>query len=102
MEVDEGSDQKSGVYPHWMAAHARLKNEFTEGEKCHNLMSWLICLPEKKLFTWLSTRFGGIKEAYHYDRIHFFYQKRVGLWVLVIPGHRYRLFIYLFIYLCIY
>ena len=25
-----------------MAAHARLKNEFTEDEKCHNLMSWLI------------------------------------------------------------
>ena len=24
-----------------MAAHARLKNEFTEDEKCHNLMSWL-------------------------------------------------------------
>ena len=25
-----------------MAAHARLKNEFTEDEKCHNLISWLI------------------------------------------------------------
>ena len=25
-----------------MAAHARLKNEFTEDEKCHNVMSWLI------------------------------------------------------------
>ena len=24
-----------------MAVHARLKNEFTEEEKCHNLMSWL-------------------------------------------------------------
>ena len=24
-----------------MAAHVRLKNEFTEDEKCHNLMSWL-------------------------------------------------------------
>ena len=24
-----------------MAAHARLKNEFTEEEKCHNLMRWL-------------------------------------------------------------
>ena len=22
--------------------HARLKNEFTEDDKCHNLMSWLI------------------------------------------------------------
>ena len=28
--------------PHWIAAHARLKNEFTEDEKCHNLMKWLI------------------------------------------------------------
>ena len=27
-----------------MAAHAHLKNEFTEDEKCHNLMSWLSCL----------------------------------------------------------
>ena len=26
---------------HWMAATARLKYEFTEDEKCHNLMSWL-------------------------------------------------------------
>ena len=24
-----------------MAAHARLKNEFTKDEKCHNLMKWL-------------------------------------------------------------
>ena len=24
-----------------MAAHARLKNEFTEDEKYHNLMTWL-------------------------------------------------------------
>ena len=24
-----------------MAAHVRLKNEFTEDEKCHNLMTWL-------------------------------------------------------------
>ena len=28
--------------PHWIAAHARLKNEFTEDEKCHKIMSWLI------------------------------------------------------------
>ena len=27
---------------HWMALHAPLKNEVTEDEKCHNLMSWLI------------------------------------------------------------
>ena len=32
-EVDEGSDHKSGIQLHWMAAHARLKNEFTEDEK---------------------------------------------------------------------
>ena len=43
MEVDKESDQISDIYPHWMAAHARLKNEFTENEKCHNLMSRLIC-----------------------------------------------------------
>ena len=28
----------------WMAAHTRLKNEFTEEEKYHNLMTWLIYL----------------------------------------------------------
>ena len=38
MEVDDGSDQKSDIYPHWMAAHAWLKND----ETCHNLMSWFI------------------------------------------------------------
>ena len=43
MEVDEGSNKKSDIYPHWMAAHARLKNELTENERCHNLMSWLKC-----------------------------------------------------------
>ena len=42
MEVDEGSDQKSDIYPRWIAAHAHLKNEFTEDEKCHYLMRWLI------------------------------------------------------------
>ena len=26
MEVDEGSDQKSNIYRHWMDAHAQLKN----------------------------------------------------------------------------
>ena len=41
MEVVEGSDQISDVYPHWMAVHALLKNEYTEDEKYHNLMSWL-------------------------------------------------------------
>ena len=42
MEVDEGSDQKSDVWPQSIAAHAYLKNEFTEGDKCQNLMSRLI------------------------------------------------------------
>ena len=37
MEVDERSDQKSGMWPHWMAALVRLKNEFTEDEKYYNL-----------------------------------------------------------------
>ena len=27
-----------------MAAHTRSKNEFTEDEKYHNLMTWLICI----------------------------------------------------------
>ena len=26
-----------------MAAHARLKNEFTEDDKNHNIMTWFIC-----------------------------------------------------------
>ena len=43
MEVDEGSDQKSDVWRQLMAVHACLKNEFTEGEKCQNLMGWIIC-----------------------------------------------------------
>ena len=38
VEVDEGSDQKSDIKPHWMAAHARLKNEFMKDEKSHNLI----------------------------------------------------------------
>ena len=42
MEVDEGSDQKSDIKPNRMSAHARLKNEFTEDEKYHNLLRWLI------------------------------------------------------------
>ena len=39
MEVDKWSDQKSDIQPHGMAAHTCLKNEFTEDEKCHNLMA---------------------------------------------------------------
>ena len=33
---------------HWMAAQACLKNDFTEGEKYHNLMRWLIWTIVKK------------------------------------------------------
>ena len=44
MEADEESDQKSDILPHWMAAHAHLKNEFTKDEKYHNLMTWLYVL----------------------------------------------------------
>ena len=40
-EVDKGSDQKSDIWPHWMAVHTHLKNEFTEEEKYHNLMTLL-------------------------------------------------------------
>ena len=32
---------KSDIYPHWMAAHASLKNDFTEDKNYHNLMTWL-------------------------------------------------------------
>ena len=31
-----------------MAAHASLKNEFTEDEKYHNPMRWLKCLKKSK------------------------------------------------------
>ena len=41
MKVDEGSDQKSDIQRHWMAALARLKNEFTEDKKYHKHMTWL-------------------------------------------------------------
>ena len=40
MEVDEESDQESDILPDWMAAHAQLKNEFTEDEKYHLIISW--------------------------------------------------------------
>ena len=42
MEADEESDKKSDVQRQWIAAHAYLKIEFTEGDKRHNLMSRLI------------------------------------------------------------
>ena len=41
MEVDEEYDTKLDVWPQWIAAHAYLKIEFTEGNKCHNLMNRL-------------------------------------------------------------
>ena len=41
MEVDEGPDKKSDIWPHWMAVCVHLKNEFTEDKKYHNLMIWL-------------------------------------------------------------
>ena len=44
MEVDKGIHQKSDIWPHSMAANVRLKNDITEDEKYHNLMSWLKCL----------------------------------------------------------
>ena len=34
-----GSRRRVRPKPHWMAAQARLKNEFTEDEKCHNFIS---------------------------------------------------------------
>ena len=34
-------------------AHARLKNEFIEDEKCHNLMSWLLNESESGMFIFL-------------------------------------------------
>ena len=42
MEDDKGSGQNSDIKPHWMAEHARLKNDFREDEKDHNIMTWHI------------------------------------------------------------
>ena len=39
MEDDKGSGQNSDIKPHWMAEHARLKNDFREDEKDHNIMT---------------------------------------------------------------
>ena len=61
MEVDEGSDQKSDSEPHWMAEHARLKNEFTEDTKCKNLMSWLILSKSSGQFHYLTVDLGFVQ-----------------------------------------
>ena len=47
MEVDELSDQRSDIQPHWMAAHLHLKNEFMEDKKYHNFLSWVFQLSFK-------------------------------------------------------
>ena len=49
MEKDEGSDKKIRHLVLWMAAHARLKNEFSGDEKYHNLMTWLKCQTDQFL-----------------------------------------------------
>ena len=54
MEVDEGSNQRSDIQPHWMAAHLHLKNEFMEDKKYHNYMSWLFQMRSVKLSTYLA------------------------------------------------
>ena len=38
--ITQATSEGSGE-PHWMAALANWKNEFTGDEKCHNLMRWL-------------------------------------------------------------
>ena len=45
-----------------MAAHARLKNEFTEDEKCLNLMSWLISPFEKQIMKKIDKLQGTLKK----------------------------------------
>ena len=52
MEVDEGSDQKSDILTHWMAAYSHLKIEFMEDEKYHNLMIWLFYFYAKIISGW--------------------------------------------------
>ena len=43
-----------------MAAHARLKNEFMEDEKCHNFTSWLNCKLDKKFWKGMKQIGGNI------------------------------------------
>ena len=49
--------------PHWIVAHARLKSEFTEDEKYHNLIKWL------KYFC------GSIYSGYVHNKIAFLPEK---------------------------
>ena len=69
MEADEGSDQKSDIQPHWMTAHARLKNEFTEYQKYYNLMRWLIDFFSGKQMTLLELVQIFVKEWGHIELI---------------------------------
>ena len=47
-----------------MAVHVRLKNEFTEDEKCHNLMSWLISFLVVTVYVFLD-HLESHQERYH-------------------------------------
>ena len=50
MEVDEESNKNiRHIAPLDDPAHACLKNEFTEDEKCHNFMRWLIYFADNAL-----------------------------------------------------
>ena len=40
----KGPTKNQTSSPHWIAVHAHLMNEFTEDEKCHDLMRWLNCI----------------------------------------------------------
>ena len=72
-----------------MAAHAYLKNEFTEDKKCQNLMSWLIifiiivrwllfariCIVVSSIFTNWSSSFQILRVSgvlFHYIIFFFF------------------------------
>ena len=50
-EVWKKTKGPSKNQPYWMAAHVHLKNEITEDEKYHNLMSWLKCCNYPKFWS---------------------------------------------------
>ena len=58
--------------PGRMAAHARLKNEFTEDEKYHNLMSWLFrfCIILLCVMCWLRLLIVAFLELFVYLFYH--------------------------------